>query len=114
MVLARRGYRSVMKLMIGFSAGVVTGMYLSSKMTERQRNQLAARTSAAVRHTTESVKESSIGESLASNVAKVTSAAGERVADAVDDAGRRVASAVESTGAAATHVPRDQHTAVTA
>ena len=98
-----------MKLMIGFSAGVVTGMYISSKMNERQRAQLAARTSAAVRQTADAVKESSIAASVSSNVAKVTNAASERVADAVDDAGSRVATAVESDGSADDVHPGDLH-----
>ena len=103
------GYDDAMKLTIGFSAGVATGMYISSKMSERQRTQLASRTSKTLRRTTEAVKESIVGESVATNVAKITNAASERVADAVDDAGERVATAVEANGVDEHH--RDHHTA---
>jgi len=106
---ARTGYDDVMKMMIRFSAGVATGMYISSKMTERQRTQLAARSSKTLRRTTEAVKESTVGESVATNVAKITNAASERFADAVDDAGERATTAVEANGAEEHH--RDHHAA---
>ena len=104
---AETGYHAAMKLMIGFSAGVATGMYISSKMSEQQRTKLATRTSKTLRRTTEAVKESSVGESVVTNVAKITNAAGERVADAVDGAGERATSAVEANGAEEHH--RDHH-----
>jgi poly-gamma-glutamate capsule biosynthesis protein CapA/YwtB (metallophosphatase superfamily) len=98
-----------MKTMIGFSAGVATGMYLSSKMSERQRTQLATRTSKTLRRTTEAVRESTAGESIANTVSKVTNAASEHVAETVDDAGARAAAAVETNGADEHH--RDHQTA---
>jgi len=104
---AKTGYDDAMKLMIGFSAGVATGMYISSKMSEQQRTKLATRTSKTLRRTTVAVKESTVGESVVTNVAKITNAAGERVADAVDGAGERATSAVEANGAEEHH--RDHH-----
>jgi gas vesicle protein len=95
---AAAGYCGAMRMMIGFTAGVATGMYVSSRMSQRQRAQLATRTSTTLRRTTDAVKESTVGESVSTNVAKVTNAASERVAEAVDDAGERVATAVESNG----------------
>ena len=88
-----------MKTMIGFTAGVATGMYVSSKMSQHQRTQLAARTAATVRRTASAVKDSTVGESVADNVAKVTDAASERVADAIDDVGARAANAVQADSA---------------
>ena len=88
-----------MKMMIGFTAGVATGMYVSSKMSQHQRNQLAAHTSATVRRTASAVKDSAVGESVADNLAKVTDAASERVAEAVDDAGGRAANALQADSA---------------
>ena len=85
-----------MTMMIGFSAGVATGMYVSSKMSQHQRTQLAARTSATLRRTTSAMKDSTVGESVVDNVAKVANAASERVAEAIDDAGGRAASAVQA------------------
>jgi len=88
-----------MKMMIGFTAGVATGMYVSSELSQHQRIQLAAHTSAAVRRTASAVKDSAGGESVADSVAKVTDAASERVAEAVDDAGGRAASALQADSA---------------
>jgi len=88
-----------MKMMIGFTAGVATGMYVSSELSQHQRIQLAAHTSAAVRRTASAVKDSAGGESVADNVAKVTDAASERVAEVVDDAGGRAASALQADSA---------------
>lgn len=85
-----------MKLMIGFSFGVATGMFVAAKMGERDRAQLASRASSAVRRVTETVKDSALGEAVASNTAKVTSAASERAAEAVDAAGSRAATAIQS------------------
>lgn len=85
-----------MKLMIGFSLGVGAGMFIASKMAERDRVQLAARTSSAVRRATDTVKDSALAEAVASNTAKVTNAASERVAEAVDAAGSRAATAIQS------------------
>jgi len=93
--LEATGYHAAMKMMIGFTAGVATGLYVSSNMSQRQRTQLAARTSSTLRRTTDAVKDSTVGESVANNVAKVTSAAGDRVADAVDDADGRAATGSE-------------------
>lgn len=98
MVFASIGYHGAMKMMIGFSAGVATGMYIATKMSDRQRTQLAERTASALRRTTHSVKESTVGESIASNAAKVTNAASERVAEAVDTVGTRAATAVDPDG----------------
>lgn len=98
-----------MKVTIGFTAGVATGMYVSSKMSQHQRTQLAVRTSATLRRATSALKESTVGESVADNVAKVTNAASERVAEAIDDAGGRAASAVQADSADEHRV--DAHTA---
>ena len=88
-----------MKMMIGFTAGVATGMYVSSKMSQHQRTQLAARTAATVRRTASAVKDSTVGESVADNVAKVTDAASERGADAIDDVAARAANSVQADSA---------------
>ncbi len=103
------GYSGVMKLMIGFSFGVAAGMFVSSKMAERDRAQLAARTSSAVRRATDAVKDSALGEAVASNTAKVTSAASERAADAVDAVGTRTATVIQSDSNAADEM--DHHAA---
>ena len=92
------GYRGEMKPIIGFTAGVATGMYVSSKMSQRQRTQLAARNAATVRRTASAVKDSNVCESVAGSVVNVTDAASERVADAIDDAGARAANAVQAEG----------------
>ena len=88
-----------MKMMSGFTAGVATGLYVSSKMSQHQRTQLAARTAATVRRTASAVKDSTVGESVADNVTKVTDAASERVVDAIDDVGARAANAVQADSA---------------
>lgn len=90
-----------MKLMIGFSLGVGAGIFIASKMAERDRAQLASRTSSAVRRATDTVKESALAEAVASNTAKVTNAASERVAEVVDAAGSRAATAIQPDGNAA-------------
>ena len=84
-----------MKLMIGFSFGVAAGMFVATKMSERDRAQLASRASSAVRRASETVKDSALGEAVASNTAKVTGAASDRAADVVDAAGSRAATAIQ-------------------
>ncbi len=89
-----------MKLMIGFVAGVAVGGYLASQMSEDQRSQVAARTSGAMRQAGDRVKESGVGQAVADNASKVTTAASDRVTGVVDSAGDSVADAVGPDGTA--------------
>ena len=83
-----------MKYMIGFVTGVAVGGYIVSKMSEPQRNEVAARASSAVRSTAATVTESGVGRAVADNVSKVSNATSDRITGAVDSVGDSVADVV--------------------
>jgi len=99
-----------MKMMMGFSAGVAAGIYISNKMSERQRTQIATRTSTVFPGTTDSAAKPLIGEPAVGNITKVADAASERIIDVVDSAGTSASAAVE--GRDRSEHPQELHAAI--
>ena len=79
-----------MKFSSGLILGAAVGGYLIYNMTPQQRDRVASTASSAV----DKVRNSSVADSISSNVGDVAGAASDRVAGVVDTAGSAVADVV--------------------
>lgn len=81
-----------MKFWTGFIIGAVTAGYVVTNMTDEQRERAAAK----MRQGAAKVRQTQVGEAVATGVSDIAETAGERVASAVSSGTDSVAEFVEA------------------